>query len=206
MKEETKLTSIHKLVTENLTFYDAPINEIKIKMFAQELFDLDLQDLHRVFAEFRQEKGRKTMPMPSDVRDKINPVENDQTLALEAAARIASGISKFGYTQPEDAKNYIGPVGWMVVEKLGGWSLICQTQRTDDMKIFYAQCRDLAKAQIELARAGRLHIPPQLPGRVQRKELAGPKPEGTPAQNNVGPKFIDSFAKLADILPRKDLE
>lgn len=165
MTEEDKLKTLKKLVVQNLTFYDAPINEVKVQMFAAELKDLDLGAVISVFASFRQEKGRRLMPMPSDIRDRIKPLSlSDDTLAIEAVARIVQSLSRFGGYRSEDAKAFIGELGWEVVKRQGGWTELCTNVGVDSpIGVFQAQAIKIAKAVLEQSRAGTLGAPPELP-------------------------------------------
>ncbi len=169
MTPEQKLKLIRDLIIQNLTFYDAPVNEMKVKMFAAELQDLDLQAIDLTLSDFRKEKGRRLMPMPSDIRDKIRPVSvSDESIAIEATTRIVTAISKYGHTNHEAAKNFIGQLGWEVVKRQGGWNEVCQT---DMVGVFQSQSVKIAKSVLEQSRAGMLDHPPELP--VSR-HAAGP--------------------------------
>jgi hypothetical protein len=48
--------------------------------------------------------------------------------ATEIVALIFAAISKHGWPNPAQAKEMIGPVGWKLVERQGGWSSICDVQ------------------------------------------------------------------------------
>lgn len=165
MSQEDKLKALRALVIQNLTFYDAPVNEVKVKMFAVELQDLDVVRVSQALAAFRQEKGRRMMPMPSDIRDKIKPLSlSDDTLAIEAVARIVQSLSRFGGYRGEDAKAYIGELGWEVVKRQGGWTELCTNVGVDSpVGVFQAQAIKIAKAVLEQSRAGTLGAPPELP-------------------------------------------
>jgi hypothetical protein len=156
-----KLKAITQMVIENLVFYDAPVNEVKVKMFAHELKDQDLEKIAAAFSTFRNEKGRRQMPMPADVKAKMNVNVSDDSLAIDAASRIVTAISRFGYTNTNDAKTYIGELGWRAVSQQGGWSAVCQSD--SPIGVLQAQLIKLIKALLEKAHAGTLDSPPEIP-------------------------------------------
>lgn len=71
-------------------------------------------------------------------------VSNDDK-ARQVSAMILTGIRKFGYRRPNEAKQYLGPIGWKVVEMQGGWERICETEEKN-VPTLQAQWRDLAKS------------------------------------------------------------
>jgi hypothetical protein len=168
-------------------YFQQQLPDPVIVMYAEDLADLPYPDVRRAMEECRREPKRRTMPMPADIRDRLTPAVTDGALALEAAARIVAAISKFGYYNARDSQAYIGEIGWLVVEKMGGWESICTSLTNKQMGTFHAQCRELAKAQIELSRAGKLDLPPALP-RPGMTALPAPKP---------------GLQRISDLLPKK---
>lgn len=173
-EREEKLKTLRGIVIQNLTFYDAPVNEIKVKMFATELADLEVNAVAWAFARFRQEKGRRQMPMPADIRDKIEPsAVSDDAIAIEAVARIVESLSRFGGYRHQDARAYIGELGWEVVKRQGGWTQLCTEVGADTpIGVFQAQAIKIAKSVLEHSRAGTLGEAPQLP----RARIASDQP------------------------------
>lgn len=71
----------------------------------------------------------------------------------------------------------LGPVGYEVVTKMGGWRMVCHAFFESDDAVVRAQVRDLAEACLKRARAGTLNETPQLPGQAPDlvKQLAEAK-------------------------------
>ena len=82
--------------------------------------------------------------------------------ATEAAARILTAISKFGYIDPDGARKYIGDLGWEVVGMQGGWISLCENVTVANETIYQAQMRELAQSIVNRRSAGVCH-PPKLP-------------------------------------------
>jgi hypothetical protein len=129
--------------------------------------------------KLRREPGRRTCPLPSDIRKLIAPDSiSDLAVANDVAGRIGGAMSRFGYTNPRQAEQFIGPIGWAVVRILGGWQHLCNTITTDEMRTFHAQCRELAKSQLEISRVRAREAPHDaLPAPARRELPAGGAPE-----------------------------
>jgi hypothetical protein len=70
--------------------------------------------------------------------------------ANDLAGKIRKAITVKGWADPEGAKEYLGPVGWEVVERSGGWVYICENHGVDlNPLTFHAQARDMALSLIE---------------------------------------------------------
>lgn len=89
-------------------------------------------------------------------------LESDDQLGDDVAARIEHSISRFGYSNPEEAKEYIGEAGWTVVSNLGGWDRVCEV-RIDELASSRRQWREFAKVIIQKSRSGVLDHGPMLP-------------------------------------------
>lgn len=144
-------------------YFQSNISDGVLSLYTDDVAHLPFQEVLAAMAEVRKEKGRRFMPLPADVLDKFSSDVSPLTLANEVAGLICSGIEKFSPDDTIRAHAYIGELGWMVVKKLGGWQSLCTTLTNDDMRSFFAQVRELTKSQIELAKAGRLHTPPDIP-------------------------------------------
>lgn len=113
-------------------------------------------------------KKARQFPLPIDVREEIQPPIDDDTLAREAAARIAKAIPKYGFQSSamcREAREFIGELGWAAVERSGGWRYVCEHHGTRLLPAttFHAQVRDICNAQVKLAKAGMHDQPIGLP-------------------------------------------
>ena len=132
-------------------------------------------------------------PTPAEIRELVSPQVNDDALAREAAIRIQQAIAKYGYMGGEDAEAFIGEIGWQVVRRFGGWRYICENHGIElNPLTFHAQARDIAKTQIEMARAGIMNQAPQL-DHAQNIQLE---------QNRSGLQRLD-FNKLIETKERE---
>jgi hypothetical protein len=146
-------------------YYRLKLDDEVLRMYAEDLVDLPLAPVIDALRAYRANPKNRVMPMPADVRAMLEPQLDDDAMAREAASRVMAAISKFGYMRGTEAREWIGELGWLVVQRYGGWQRLCESLGSElDIGTFQAQARDLAKTQAQLARAGRLDQPPGLPG------------------------------------------
>lgn len=92
-------------------------------------------------------------------------VLTDDEIAKDTAERIFQGISRFGSTANsrwEKIEEFIGEVGSLVVGGSSGWQTLCDQVTNQNAGTFKAQWRELAKAKMNMKRAG-LDGPARLP-------------------------------------------
>jgi hypothetical protein len=115
-------------------------------------------------------KDRDPFPSPRTVLDKLRPPVDDDALAIEAASRVIGAISKFGYCNPSEACEYIGELGWAIVDREGGWVALCEKVESRQLPALRAQWRDLAKSILLRARDAD-NTPPGLPAGTPKPSL-----------------------------------
>lgn len=120
-------------------YYQLKLEGHVISMYAKDLSDLLLEDVLEAYKKYRQYPKNTRFPLPSQIRNILNQNINDEDKARDATGRIITAISKYGYSNPIEAKEYIGNLGWKVVERQGGWSTLCERVQNDQIPIYQAQ-------------------------------------------------------------------
>jgi len=92
-----------------------------------------------------------TMPLPAKIKAALEVPLDEQAYAL--VRRIFEAAKRYGYYQPGDAKKFMGPLGWSVVQAYGGWQQVCMIE-TKGMGTAFAQLRDLAISIQKVERIG----------------------------------------------------
>lgn len=75
-------------------------------------------------------RDRDAMPTPRELLSmalQLKDDNEDPSNPEEIASRIVGAVRKFGRVNPEDARKYIGEVGWQIVKSEGGWSVLCES-------------------------------------------------------------------------------
>jgi len=115
-------------------------------------------------------KTRDPFPSVKEIIEIMSPQLNDDNEAVEAGSRIVQAVSRFGYSNPGDAHNFIGDLGWRIVERFGGWGSICQSMTPDNTSFMLSQFVKLGKAQIQRAKIGLDGVAPVIPISNQKRE------------------------------------
>ncbi len=120
-------------------------------MYAEDLSDLDLDQVCIAYGEWRRNPKNKTFPLPAQIRELVCPEQNiaPEAMAREIAARITGAVPKYGWNNGKEAALFIGPAGWSAVERAGGWLYICENLGTKlSATTFQAQIRDQIEANL----------------------------------------------------------
>ena len=149
------MKELKTLLLEDAAFYDAQMNEIKLRLYADALKGISMEDIRRAQIAYREEKGRRMMPMPADIKAFLNKEMDPRALAIATVGKIKEAISKFGWPQPTKAREHIGEDGWRVIERYGGWQAVCEKPELNIHEPnVTAQMRDAIEADLKLGRAG----------------------------------------------------
>ena len=154
------------------TYYGKTIDKNVIKMMVQDLEDLEFLDVINAFTSYRRNPANIHFPLPAKIRAIVNPKQSPDALANESASRIRKAISDFGWNNSQQARDFIGELGWKVVERSGGWMHVCENHGLSlSPLVFHAQARDLAKAICESEILGIGDQPIQLPNKSQNEQI-----------------------------------
>jgi hypothetical protein len=136
----------------------------QLALYAEALSEFSPEEVKRAIREIALEDPTVTRyPLPSVIRARIRPPKNALAEANEAANRIVGAMEKFGWNNADAAREYIGELGWAVVERQGSWASLCENTKANDIPILKAQWREQAKAIYERARLGHHDTPPAIP-------------------------------------------
>lgn len=152
MKNVAHLTKIKTTLSLLAEYFQIQITDAQLKMYTEDLADIAESDLTAAIETIRKSENIIKFPLPSQIRALIYGKMEDN--AIELSAKIEMALSKYGYTNPDKAKEFIGEVGWEIVKLNGGWQNMCQTIDVDDLPILKAQWRNLAKSLLNKVNFG----------------------------------------------------
>lgn len=150
---------IKKLLLGLAEYYGINLTPNQLSMYAEDLEDLDPQAMGAAIKRLR--RTEQFFPKPGIIRQAI--LGNDRDEAIEASNRIVEAMAKFGWNNPDRAREFVGELGWRVVEREGGWRALCERTENDDLPALKAQWRELAAVSVRRVRAG-IAEAPKLPG------------------------------------------
>lgn len=180
MTQEQRNT-IGELWTYLANNYRRDANRGSIRLLINGVQDLPFERVRDILENWMSSKYAKEFPLPFHVREMISPRIDDDTAARAAASRVIAAVSKFGWNQPALARAWIGELGWVAVQRIGGWEYLCENQGVGlSVTTLQAQIRDLLAAESKLGRLGYGDMPIALPTREEAKAMIEslPKLEG----------------------------
>lgn len=89
-------------------------------------------------------------PSVAEISQAIEGVVDHDAMAEELAGKIIEALPNYGRDDVDRLKHELGAVGWLTVERLGGWETLMRTSY-DDMSHLRAQARRQAKVCISIA-------------------------------------------------------
>jgi len=164
--KNTSLGSTAKMDDErafwNLMYGLAKLCQQQLDDEILELYDQDLSPLGyskicpALKQIIRERRTKDQFPSIRDIREKIDPVVDDQSQAVAVVAEIWKGVAEYGRTGAKWAEQKLSPLSWAVVRHYGCWANLCIDANTNNTTTFKAQLRQLAETVIKLSKAGQL--------------------------------------------------
>ena len=134
-----------KLILNGLAeYYGVTLTPGQLAMYSEDLADIPVEALVRAISLVRQ--SETFFPKPAVIRSKV--FGSDQDAALEASNKIVEAMGRFGWTNSEQAREFMGEVAWDVVKREGGWTALCERTKNDDLPILKSQWRNLARVVV----------------------------------------------------------
>ena len=133
------------LISKVYEYYGRQISDAALEMQAEDLADLQWESVYLAMKEYRRSPLNKFPPLPAQIRGMLVESKDPKSQAQLTVSKIFEAISRIGPYEPAKVRGYVGPIGWEIIQREGGWSFICETLTTDQMSIHRAQWRQLAE-------------------------------------------------------------
>ena len=144
-------------------YYDKKLSENQLEMFVDDLSEITFEELQFAIKKYRKDPANVFFPLPAKLLAIITPIMNEKDEAQEVANLVISAVSKFGQTNPEEARKSIGELSWETARLMGGWKHLCEILTLENEGMLRAQLRGLAEVVSKKAKRGELDQVPQLP-------------------------------------------
>lgn len=136
---------VKEVIIMTAEYYRTTLSPQVLKMYADDLADLPEDKVVAAYRDYRRNPINRTNPLPAQIREMADPAAqvSIEVKAREIAARIIGAVPRYGHTNAKDAEFFIGPVGWRLVNRHGGWSHLCSNLGvTINSTTLQAQLRD----------------------------------------------------------------
>lgn len=200
------MSRLKETIILTASYYGRTISEPVLNMYAEDLEDLPEDRVVAAYKTYRRDPKNKSFPLPAQIRDIVQPETTPEVEARDIASAIQGAIVKYGYPNEGLAREYIGPQGWDVVQRWGGWSHLCANMGVSiDPGQFYAQVRDFATDAARFPSIRR-EFPTALPEPQKMHLLSGETmPDGEPVpefearrEDRIRKLMADMDAKLKE--------
>ena len=144
-------------------YYNVKLSKVQLDAYSDDVKGFSGKDLKLAFELYRKDPENQYMPRPNQILKYVNNTISTISTANEVVSRINYAISRIGYPYRDEAREYIGEIGWYIVVREGGWEEVCRNSDIKAQRHRNAQWRDLAVAVIERSQVGKIEEPPRLP-------------------------------------------
>lgn len=165
------MNPIAKLLLEMARFYGYELEKRQLELYVKVLSQFPFDTVLESGREYMQNPKNERFPIPphkilaKHLKQDVDP----ETLAAEIAVRITGAVTKFGWANRKDAQAYIGPEGWALVERQGGWQFLCENLGLNlNPGIYQAQTREALKARLKY---GSSSVESAVQQKIEKKEL-----------------------------------
>ncbi len=132
--------------------YGRDIPRTALKLMLDSVDDLSASAIVGALNHWAKASKQNRPPLPAEIRELVRPEEyiSVEAQAREIAARICGAIPKYGWCNSNEARAFIGEIGWLAIERQGGWRYLCENMGIAIQPgTFQAQIRDQIAANIQ---------------------------------------------------------
>lgn len=159
-----------RMLIDMARFYGFDLDKRRLDLYVQVLEQFPIEAVLQCGREYMQDPRNDRFPVPPHkiLARHLPQSADSKDVGRETALRIREAVSKFGWPSPAKAKEHIGELGWSVVERMGGWSHICENLGVEiPESVFLAQARDAAESMHRLGGMGYDSSAPALEQRIK---------------------------------------
>lgn len=152
-----KMNPIAKMLIDMAKFYSEALDERQLEMYVKVLTQFPTELVLECGKEYVHDVRNTRFPIPPHkIMERHLPKQaTPKDVARDTSLRIRTAVSKYGWCNPNEARDYIGETGWQIVERFGGWMHICQNLGVEIQEsTFLAQTRDAVESELNLQSAG----------------------------------------------------
>ena len=146
--EKTDKEKLFEALRKLAVFKGVEVTQERIGLYVEYLSRYDLK---KVSAALKVLLNTHTgFPDIAHIVKLVDPSMTEDEKGNEIAGAIIDSVKSFGSYQPLEAKKYLGPIAWWVVESFGGWGILCR-MTTAELGTTRAQLREMGKAARKVA-------------------------------------------------------
>lgn len=140
-----------ELVVMVASYYRQRLDDLQVRMYAEDLAQVPLPALLEAFRKYRQDSANVFMPMPSQLLAIADPKPTERDEATDLAVRMMACARQRDYTWANTAGvpwpgaliTELGETAHLIVTRWGGWRAFCASYWDTEQGVFRAQLRDM---------------------------------------------------------------
>ena len=134
---------------------DTKISKFKLDLYLDAVKDLSDDEFKAGYNELVLNFSYGRFPTPAEFRSAARPRLTPRQESIQILDRVKIAVRRFGWPQPELAKEFLGDMAWSFVERNGGWEHVCSDPNANvNDSTRYAQMRDACEAHVSAIRSG----------------------------------------------------
>ncbi len=124
-------------------------------------------------------RSQDYFPTVRQIHASLNHRQDDDSLSQITAMNLIEAISKFGWPNWPEAKEYIGTIGIKIVDRYGGWPDFCGMLTLDNRSFIYKELKEMAKSLLTSGALDHKALPPGSPHELVKRlvDATNMKPE-----------------------------
>jgi len=143
MERELRMLTKYEIIVALAEIYGATLTKLAIKSYHMALEEISQKKVNEIFKEILEDDSIKFMPKPGELHGMAKPKLNPKDKAIMSMERIKNAITKFGWPDPEGARNFLNETEWNLITNRGGWNAFCSEPRNNiHDPMIYAQTRE----------------------------------------------------------------
>lgn len=154
---------IIKIVTACANVANKQIDDFGMDIWVESMMNMTDEEFDRALEFLRTCYREQRLPKITDVESYAKQQLAGEEESQRAVDLIAEAIIRYGYTNPDRAKAYIGEFGWKLVSEIGGWTNICSIESMRDLDFAKTSWLKTAKILHKRAALGIIDKKPELP-------------------------------------------
>jgi hypothetical protein len=117
------------------------LDDFEAELIADDLKEIGWEFVNASLSDFlKSMRSGDKFPSINELRAKSARIKGIPDDGSEDPRQLAekcwSAISRFGYPNPDLAKKFVGPIGWKMIERQGGWVSFCASAGDENQKSF----------------------------------------------------------------------
>ena len=135
------------------SYYGEAMTKDRLESFVGLMRNCEPSEVEMAMENLMRNPEITRMPLPGKVLQEINPTETPIDAAQCLLLRAQEAVTRFGFYQPDAAKEYVGEIAWSALGGEPGWRDFCAV-KSSEAGVARAQLRERLRVVIQRGASG----------------------------------------------------